>query len=69
MTLIIALLATYLIFCALVGLCGTQRRMGFTGTFILSIVLTPIVVLAILLMTGPSRRAELEHQPPSDRGA
>ena len=48
----------YLTFCALTGLCGIDRRMGFFGTFLLAIVTTPLVVLPILLLTGPSRRVE-----------
>jgi hypothetical protein len=69
MTLTIALLVTYLIFCALVGLCGIHRRMGFTGTFILSIFVTPVVALVVLLITAPSRRIESERQSRNDRGA
>jgi len=45
----------YLAFCLLAGLCGSQRRMGFFGTFFLSVVVTPVVVLLILILTAPSR--------------
>ena len=48
----------YIIFCLLTGLCGSQRRMGFFGTFLLSLVVTPVIVLIVLLLTGPSRRLE-----------
>lgn len=48
----------YIAFCVLTGLCGSQRRMGFLGTFIIALVTTPLVVLPILLLTGPSRRVE-----------
>lgn len=51
-------IVVYILFCVLVGFCGSQRRMGFTGTFILSFFLTPLVILVILLLTGPSQRAE-----------
>jgi hypothetical protein len=44
----------YIVFCLLTGLCGSQRRMGFMGTFLISLVLTPVVVLVALLLTGPS---------------
>jgi hypothetical protein len=47
----------YIVFCLLVGLCGSQRRMGFLGTFLVSLVFTPVIVLVILLLTGSSRRA------------
>lgn len=62
----LALLTAYVVFSILVGLCGSQRRMGFTGTFLLSLVITPIIALIVLLITGPSRRAvELERRPRS----
>ncbi len=48
----------YIIFCVLTGLCGSDRRMGFLGTFLLALATTPLVVLPILLITGPSRRFE-----------
>jgi hypothetical protein len=67
MVLPLALLAAYLVFCILVGLCGSQRRMGFTGTFLLSLVLTPVVALLVLLITGPSRRAELARRAEARR--
>jgi hypothetical protein len=65
MVLPLALLGTYLVFSVLVGLCGSQRRMGFTGTFLLSLVITPILALIILLITGPTRRPRLERRPRS----
>ena len=65
MVLPLALLIVYLIFSVLVGLCGSQRRMGFTGTFLLSLVVTPVLALLILLVTGPSRRVQLERRPRS----
>ena len=48
----------YLIFCILAGLCGSHRRMGFFGTFLFSLVVTPVVVLLVLILTAPSRRDE-----------
>jgi hypothetical protein len=62
MVLPLAVLAAYLVFCVLVGLCGSQRRMGFTGTFLLSVVVTPVVGLILILITGPSRRAEMARR-------
>lgn len=53
----------YIVFCVLVGLCGSQRRMGFTGTFILSLLITPLIVLIVLLLTGPSQRVEEGSRP------
>jgi ABC-type multidrug transport system permease subunit len=65
MVLPLALLIAYLMFSILVGLCGSQRRMGFTGTFLLSLVITPVLALVLLLITGPSRRMQLERRPRS----
>ena len=44
----------YVVFCALTGVLGIDRRMGFFGTFLIAIVTTPFVVLPILLLTAPS---------------
>jgi hypothetical protein len=48
----------YIIFCVLTGLCGSDRRLGFFGTFFLALITTPLVVLPVLLLTGPNRRVE-----------
>jgi hypothetical protein len=56
----------YLVFCFLVGLCGSQRRVGFLGTFIMSILITPVVMLIVLLLTGPPRGIEWQRRPQSD---
>ena len=52
----------YIAFCLLAGLAGSQRRMGFFGTFLLSLVVTPVVVLLILILTAPSRRVERDRR-------
>jgi hypothetical protein len=52
----------YLIFCALTGLLGIQRRIGFLGTFLLAVVFTPLLVLPILALTGPSHKFEWHHR-------
>jgi hypothetical protein len=57
----------YVIFCLLTGLCGSQRRMGFFGTFIIALVTTPLVVLPVLLLTGPSHRVEWRRRSQSSR--
>jgi ABC-type multidrug transport system permease subunit len=62
MVLPLAILSAYLVFSILVGLCGSQRRLGFTGTFLLSLVITPILALIVILITGPSRRVQLERR-------
>jgi hypothetical protein len=49
------LVIAYLVFCFLVGLCGTQRRLGFFGTFFLAFLFTPPLVLVVLLLSAPKR--------------
>jgi peptidoglycan/LPS O-acetylase OafA/YrhL len=48
----------YIILCLLTGLCGAYRRMGFFGTFLIALFVTPVLVLLVLLLTGPSQRIE-----------
>jgi len=59
-------LILYIVFSLLVGLCGSQRRIGFVGTFFLSLLFTPVIVLIVLLLTGPSRRVVWHRRPQSD---
>jgi hypothetical protein len=56
----------YVVFCILVGICGSQRSMGFIGTFLVSLFFTPVIVLIVLLLTGPSPRIAWQRRPPSD---
>ena len=46
----------YFLLSLLAGLCGMTRRMGFIGTFLMAVILTPPLTLIILLLTGPSQR-------------
>jgi hypothetical protein len=55
----------YLIFCLLAGLAGSQRRMGFIGTFLLSLVITPLLVSVLLILTRLSR-GERDRSPQSN---
>ena len=50
----LSIFAAYLIFCILVGICGSQRRLGFLGAFFLSIFFTPVLTLIGLMLTGPA---------------
>lgn len=49
------LIVIYFILCILVGLCGRQRHIGFIGTFILTLLLTPPLVLLILWLTASKK--------------
>jgi len=53
----------YILFSVLAGVCGTHRRLGFFGTFLASLVLTPVLVLLVLILTAPSHRAERDRRP------
>lgn len=44
---------TYLSLCAIVGLLGRDRTLGFGGAFLFAIVLTPLTVIIALLLTQP----------------
>ena len=48
------LLGGYVMFALLVALLGYQRRIGVVGFFILSLLLTPPLILLILVVTRPN---------------
>jgi len=48
----------YIVICILTGVCGKESRVGFAGTFIAAVILTPLLVLPVLLLTCPSYRIE-----------
>lgn len=41
----------YFIACLIVGIYGSDRRFGFLGSFIGSILATPLIVFFVLLLT------------------
>jgi hypothetical protein len=50
--------AIYVIGCLFTGRCGIDCRIGFAGTFLIALITAALVVLPVLLLTGPSRRVE-----------
>jgi len=48
---VIVLGAIWLVACFLVGLVGSRRSMGFWGAFLLSLVLSPVVMILVLQLT------------------
>lgn len=48
----------YIIFCALTALFGSHRRMGFIGTFVLTLLTTPLIMIPVLVLTGQSSKAQ-----------
>jgi hypothetical protein len=53
-----AAILAYIVACLFTGFCGAHRRMGFWGSFFLALFTTPLIVLPVLFLTGPSRRFE-----------
>lgn len=47
------LILCYLMFCAVVGYAGRDRKLGMFGFFFLSLVATPILVGLILIISAP----------------
>jgi hypothetical protein len=47
----------YVLFCVITAAFAVNRRMGFWGALIISLLITPLPVLAILVLTGPSHRS------------
>lgn len=43
----------YLLLCLIAGIIGSNRTIGFWGFFLLSLVTTPLVTLAMLAVTSP----------------
>jgi len=54
--------AVHFVFYVLTGFRGIGRRMGFFGTFLFAVVTTALIVLPVLLLTGPSRGFEWHRQ-------
>jgi hypothetical protein len=48
-------IAIYLVLTVVAGLFGARRILGFWGTLVLSVILTPLVTIVVLLLTAPRR--------------
>lgn len=46
----------YILICILTGFCGKDTRIGFLGTFIIAVVVSPLLVLPALMLVDLSRR-------------
>jgi hypothetical protein len=55
-------LVIYVALCAVTGLFGMERRMGFIGTFLLTLLTTPLIMIPVLLLTGRSARAQSDDR-------
>jgi Na+/melibiose symporter-like transporter len=57
------LLTIYVVACLFTGLFGRHRRMGFIGTFLISLLITPVLMLLVLAITGPAPQIEWRRRP------
>ena len=53
-----ALIILYVICALITAYLGRYRRMGFIGSFLLSLLITPLLMLLVLAMTGPAQDVE-----------
>src|SRR5262245_16003274 len=53
-----SLIVLYIICCLITAYFGRYRRMGYMGSFLLSVLITPLLMLLILAITGPSEGIE-----------
>ena len=53
----------YLILCLLVAFLGRGTRIGYLGTAVLSVVLTPFLVFILLLLLRPRIEEPADEQP------
>jgi hypothetical protein len=52
------LIAAYLVLAFLVALCGRNRAIGFLGSLVGAVLITPPIMLVVLLLTRPRTTAE-----------
>lgn len=48
----------------LVGLWGRWRRLGFAGSFVVSLLITPVLAFLLLYVTEPTRTRPVAPLPP-----
>jgi hypothetical protein len=59
----------WLLACFLVGLVGSRRSMGFWGAFLLSLVLSPIVMILVLQLTKTPASVRRDRDRTSSRAS
>ncbi len=63
-----ALVVAYVLLCFITGYFGRNRRMGYFGTVLLSLLITPLAMLIILMLFGPSSAVEWRDRRKAKRG-
>jgi hypothetical protein len=48
--------AIYVLLCTLVAIVGSGARLGFWGTFVVSLLLTPVLTILFLIVFTPKTR-------------
>jgi hypothetical protein len=66
---VIVLGTIWILACALVGLVGSRRSMGFWGAFLLSLVLTPVVMILVLQLTKTPASVRRDRDRTSSRAS
>lgn len=51
------LIVAYVLLAAVVGFFGRKRAAGFTGNFVLSLILTPVIMSLVLMLGTPRPEA------------
>ena len=65
---IAAIVVAYVLLCFITGYFGRNRRMGYFGTVLLSLLITPLLMLMILIFFGPSSAVEWRDRRKARRG-
>jgi ABC-type multidrug transport system permease subunit len=58
-----AFIIIYVVFSLLTAFCCSQRRVGFFGGFVLSLLITPVLMILVLILLAPHRRVEPQRPP------
>jgi len=58
------LVVLYIIAAALVGFAGRNRRIGFPGFFVISLLLTPVLGFVIVFLSAPGKESSAHTHPP-----
>ena len=48
-------LVAYVVLCLVVGVFGRGRAIGFPGVFVVSFVVTPLLMALVLILTAPKQ--------------
>ena len=59
---LIGLIALYIFICGLIGAIGAQKKLGFLGTFLISLFLTPIGGVIALVVSDRRQKGRLKAE-------